>query len=164
MHPFGTYGMDLDGVKFHQLWLASHQAGDPTPFDDYSLSAVAARLGRFTPGSDDPRTVLSSLKHAYHFDANLYAAFLRRISQARGVERLEGRVERVERTPETGFIAAVHLADGRRLEADLFIDCTGFRGLLIEEALGAGYEDWSHWLPCDRALAVPSAVARPMTP
>jgi len=164
IHPFGPFGVDLEGVGFHHYWLAQREAGDDTPLADYCLSATAARLNRFTPGSTDPRTVLSSLKHAYHFDAGLYAAFLRRYAEPRGVERLEGRVQGVELRPDDGFVGAVHLADGRRLEADLFIDCTGFRGLLIEDALGAGYEDWSRWLPCDRALAVPSANTDPLTP
>ena len=163
IHPFGEFGMDLEGVKFHQYWLRRRQAGAGS-LDDYCLSAVAARLNRFTPASTDPRTVLSSLRHAYHFDAGLYAAYLRRFAEARGVERIEGKVAQVPLRPEDGFIDAVVLADGRRLDADFFIDCTGFRGLLIEQALGAGYEDWSRWLPCDRALAVPSARVEPLTP
>ncbi len=164
MHPFGEVGMDMEGVKFHQHWLRQAQGGDPTPIEDYCLSAVAARLGRFTPASSDPRTVLASLRHAYHFDAALYAGFLRRFSEARGVERVEGKVVGVSLRDSDGFIESVRLADGRRLDADLFIDCSGFRGLLIEEALAAGYEDWSRWLPCDRALAVPSANTGPLTP
>lgn len=163
IHPFGDIGLSMDGVSFHQYWLRRRQAGDGTPIDDYCLANVAARLNRFTPASSDPRTVLSSLRHAYHFDAGLYARFLRRFSEQRGVQRLEGMVVRVE-LDAAGAIAAVHLKDGRRLQADLFIDCTGFRGLIIEGSLKAGYEDWSQWLPCDRAFAVPSESVSPLVP
>ena len=164
MHPFGEIGLGIEGVKFHQFWLSQREAGDATPLGDYSLCAVAARLNRFAPGDPDPRTVLSSLKHAYHFDAGLYAAFLRRYAEARGVERIEGKIAHVALRPEDGYVEAVVTDDGRSLEAELFIDCTGFRGLLIEGALQAGYEDWSRWLPCDRALAAPSANTGPLTP
>lgn len=164
VHPFGEVGLDMEGVKFHQYWLRQRQAGDPTPIEDYCLSAVAARLGRFTPGSPDPQTVLSSLRHAYHFDAGLYARFLRSFSETRGVERLEGKVASVDLRAEDGFVRSIQLEDGRRLDADLFIDCTGFRGLLIEGALNSGYDDWSHWLPCDRALALPCENTSPLTP
>ena len=164
MHPFGGFGVDLDGVQFHQHWLRRRAAGDTSVLGDYSLSTVAAEAGRFTkPGRDAP-TALQTLKYAYHFDAGLYAAYLRRYAEARGVVRHEGRIVDTVLRADDGFVQSVVLADGRRLDADLFIDCSGFQGLIIEKALQAGYEDWSHWLPCDRALAVPTERVAPLSP
>jgi tryptophan halogenase len=164
IHPFGAIGMDVEAVPFAQAWLKANAEGFGGDLADYNLSTVAARANRMCLPSPDPRTVLSSLKYAYHFDAGLYARFLREIAEDRGVKRHEGRIEDVMRDAGTGHIAAVLTDDGRRLEADLFIDCSGFRGLLIEGALQAGYEDWSEWLPCDRALAVPTRNMGPLTP
>jgi tryptophan halogenase len=164
LHPFGGFGVDMDGVQFHQHWLRRSAGGDAPPLADYSLCTVAARQNRFMkPGRDAP-PALQSLKYAYHFDAGLYAAFLRRHAETAGVIRHEGRISDVALRPEDGFVEAVTLSDGRRIEADLFIDCSGFRGLIIEQALQAGYEDWSHWLPCDRALAIPTPNVGPLTP
>ncbi|OYU15964.1 MAG: tryptophan halogenase [Alphaproteobacteria bacterium PA4] len=155
-HPFGTYGAEFDTVPLHQHWLRQRALGQAPPLDDLSMAWAAARRNRFAPPARDPRLVQSTFDYAYHFDAGLYAAFLRRQSEARGVVRHEGRIASVSRHPETGHVAGVTLGDGRTLAADFWVDCSGFRGLLIAGALGTPDEDWSHWLPCDRALAVPS--------
>jgi tryptophan 7-halogenase len=163
-HPFGPFGRDFDTVPIHQHWLAARRAGDELALDALSMAWGAAKRGRFSPPMSDPRSVGSTFDYAYHFDAGLYAAMLRRYSEARGVTRVEGLIRGAELEPDTGHVARVVLETGDSLEADLYIDCSGFRGLLIEEALQTGYEDWSHWLPCDRAVAVPCASADPFTP
>jgi tryptophan halogenase len=154
-HGFGDFGADHAAVQAHQLWGRLRALGEAGGLEEWSLPTAAALLNRFIPPSPDPRSPLHDYAYAYHFDAGLYAAFLRRYAEARGVIRTEGRIVDVAVRGGDGFVEAVVLADGRRVEGDLFVDCSGFRALLIEGTLKAGFEDWSRWLPCDRALAVP---------
>lgn len=163
-HFFGDFGASIEGVSPHHHWLKLRQLGDPTSIYDYCLPAVAGRMLRFVPPAPDHAGEASAYKYAYHFDAGLYAQYLRAFAQSRGVHRREGKVVNVELRGEDGFIEALVLEGGQRVEADFFIDCSGFRGLLIEEALQTGYVDWSHWLPCDRAVAAPSQSAGDFTP
>ena len=155
-HPFGQYGAEFDTVPFYHHWMREHLEGRaPGPIDDFSMCWAMARAGKFSHPSPDRRLIQSTFDYAYHFDAGLYAAFLRRFAEARGVTRIEGKVVDVALRGEDGFIEAVTLDNGKRIAGEFFIDCSGFRGLLIEEALHAGYDNWQHWLPCDRAVAVP---------
>ncbi|RNJ63762.1 MAG: tryptophan 7-halogenase [Porphyrobacter sp. IPPAS B-1204] len=155
-HPFGQYGAEFDSVPFYHHWMREALEGRiEGPIDEFSMCWAMAKAGRFTHPSPDRRMIQSTFDYAYHFDAGLYAAYLRRFAEDRGVTRLEGRVVDVTLRGEDGFIEAVTLENGARIGGELFIDCSGFRGLLIEEALEAGYDNWQHWLPCDRAVAVP---------
>ena len=146
---------NFDIVAMHQYWLRARQMGDTSAFDEHAMAWQMARAGKFSRPVADQRSVLSTFDYAYHFDATLYAAFLRRFAEARGVTRVEGKIVDVALNGESGFVDHVTMADGREFAADLFIDCSGLRALLIEGALKTGYEDWSHWLPCDRAVAMP---------
>ncbi len=163
VHPFGHYGRDIQGLNFHQLWLKMREQAGVGPIDDYSASTVAMERAAFGMPQSDPRSPLSGLAYAYHFDAGLYAAFLRRRAETDGVTRVEGRIVAVDRAPN-GDVAAVRLDNGQRISGDLFVDCSGFRSLLLGETLGVGFEDWSHWLPCDRAIAVPTERTEPLLP
>jgi tryptophan 7-halogenase len=154
IHPFGPTGFPKDGVEFSAYWLKHREQGQVSPLEEYSLQAVAARQGKFMRPIALAKSPLETITYALHFDASLFAAFLSDYAQARGVVRTEGKVRGVAVRPEDGFISSISLESGEQIEADLFIDCSGFRGLLIEEALHTGYEDWTHWLPCDRAVAV----------
>ena len=163
-HGFGDFGAPIQGIPPHHHWLKLRELGDLTPIDDFSMTYAMARRGRFgvpRPGVQGPEAAFS---YAFHFDARLYGHFLRSRAGELGVERIEGKIVDVSLNAETGFIDQVKLAGGRDISADLFVDCSGFRGLLIEQALKTSYEDWTRWLPCDRALAVPSEVVSPPSP
>ena len=164
IHPFGVFGEDIEGVPFHHLWARFARAGGRDPVEAFSLPVLAARMDRFAHPDPDPDSLLSTYSYAYQFDAGLYAAYLRAYAEARGVRRVEGRVVAAPLQGETGFVESVVLENREVIAGDLFIDCSGFRGLLIEQALQAGYEDWSHWLPCDRAVAVPCRSDAPLSP
>jgi tryptophan 7-halogenase len=166
LHGFGTIGRDLGLLPFHQYWIKARQAGRAKDIGAYSLNTVAAPAGKFMVSpTDAPRdTPLAEIAYAYQFDAGLYARYLRHYAEARGVRRTEGKIVETRLRAGDGFVEALMLENGTRIEAELFIDCSGFRGLLIEQALHSGYEDWSHWLPCDRAYAVPCASSGQLTP
>ena len=163
-HPIGAHGRNFDYVPLHQYWLKARAEGETAPIEDWSMAWQIARLNKFSRPSPDQRSVLSTFDYAYHFDAGLYAQYLRRYAEAKGVVRIEGKIADVTLNAETGFVESVTMEDGRKVGAELFIDCSGFRGLLIEGALKTGYEDWTHWLPCDRAVAMPSENAGEPTP
>ncbi|WP_334020577.1 tryptophan halogenase family protein [Alteromonas sp. S015] len=153
-HTFGAPGKGMAFCHFHHYWIKARQQGLKNDIWDFDLNYHAAEAGKFAQiNAKDP---VVELPFAYHFDASLYAEYLRKLSEVMGVVRLEGKISRVQRCIDSGFIQALHLESGEAVEGDLFVDCTGFKGLLIEGALGAGYDDWSHLLPCDSALAVPS--------
>ncbi|MED5538222.1 tryptophan halogenase family protein [Brevundimonas sp.] len=165
IHGFGVIGRDLEWLRCHQYWLKMRAAGRASDFAAYSINTAAALQNRFMRA--DPQrngSPLGHIAHAFHFDAGLYAKYLRGLSEAAGVRRREGKIASVQLRPDDGFVQSVTMEDGAVEAADLFIDCSGFRGLIIEEAMKTGYEDWTHWLPCDRALAVPCARTEPFTP
>lgn len=164
VHPFGAKGRDFDGIDFHQVWLKFRDAPGVGGIEHYWMSAVAAHAARFAHPASDPRHPQSQLSYAYHFDAGLYAAYLRKRAEAGGVMRVEGRIANVLRDGETGDVRHVTLDDGRKIAGQLFVDCSGFRSLLLGQAMGVDFIDWSHWLPCDRAIAVPTERTDPLIP
>jgi tryptophan halogenase len=164
-HGFGSFGPALNGIAPHHYWLRLARTFDKMPaMENWSVSSIMARENKFMLPTDAQPDVTDGFSFGYHFDAGLYAAYLRDYAMARGTKRVEGTISGVDQHPETGFVTALRLADGRTIDGDLFIDCSGFRGLLIEGALKAGYEDWSEHLPCNSALAVPCARVEPLTP
>ncbi|MFK8014624.1 MAG: tryptophan halogenase family protein [Gammaproteobacteria bacterium] len=157
-HPFGSYGADMDGVPFHHFWLQQRQNGYAHELADFCLQDLAARQSRFLrPDKSQRDSPLGHIAYAFQFDAALYAKYLRQYSEKLGVERIEGRVVDTLLDPATGDLTTLKLESGQCVDGDFFIDCSGFRGLLIEQALHSGYDDWSEYLPCNRAVAVPSA-------
>ncbi len=165
IHGFGVIGQDWEWLRMHHYWLKAHAQGRADDFAAYSINTAAALENKFVRAQpqmgDSP---LSQIAHAFHFDAGLFARFLSAYAQERGVRRREGRIVDVKLRPDDGFIDSVTLDDGEVIGADLFVDCSGFRGLFINQALGVGFEDWSHWLPCDRAVAVPCERSANFTP
>jgi len=158
LHSFGDVGKSTWMGDFQHFWLAAQADGNAGPLEEYCYEAQAAEAGRFATGTK------AQLNYAYHFDAGRYVRYLRDRCEAAGLRRVEGRIARVEQDGDSGNLVALMLESGARVEGDLFLDCTGFRALLIGETLGVGYEDWSHWLPMNRALAVQTASVGPALP
>ena len=158
LHGFGIVGQDCWACPFHHFWVKSVQQGNKAPLTEYLLHRHAASAGKFQ------LDLKNGLAYAYHFDATLYAAYLRKFSEQFGVKRIEGKVVDVATDHGTGEIASLTLESGDVIDGDLYLDCSGFRGLLIEQALHTGYEDWTHWLPCDRAVAVQTRSVKPPVP
>ena len=160
VHGFGDIGRDLGVVEFYPYWLRAQREGKVPDLQEFSLNNVAAKQGKFMRATDPRDTAapaaLSRIANAFQFDAGLYAKYLRYYAEARGIKRTEGKIVDTVLRDGDGFIEAIVLENGERVSGDLFIDCSGFRGLLIEQALHTGYEDWTHWLPCDRAVALPT--------
>jgi tryptophan halogenase len=163
IHPFGPTGFPKDGVEFSAYWFKEREKGSARPLEEHSLAAVAARQAKFTRPVSLAKSPLETITYALHLDASLFAAYLRVFAEARGVVRTEGKIQSVALRPQDGYIASLTLESGEKIEADFFIDCTGFRGVLIEGALATGYEDWTRWLPCDRAVAVACERSGPLS-
>lgn len=163
-HPFGAHGIDMNGIDFHQYWLHSRAAGNTKPLEDYSICALSAKYAKFTLPHADPRTPESHLRYAYHFDAAEYALFLRNYAEKNGVVRQEGNILKVIQNEQSGNISGLILKSGLTIEADFFIDCSGFNALLIGKTLGVPFKDWSHWLPCNSAQTVASESSSSLLP
>jgi tryptophan halogenase len=164
MHAFGLVGRGLGLLPFHHYWLRGRALGIAKPLGHYVLNTIVSAGNRFAHVERADDSQLPPMPYAFHFDAGLYARFLRGFSEQRGVVRQEGRIVAIDRHPTTGDVAAVTLANGTRIEGDFFVDCSGFRGLLIEQEFESGFEDWSHWLPCDRAIPMPCTSVKPLVP
>jgi len=165
LHGFGVIGQDLGWLRAHQYWLRMRELGRAPAFDNLAINNAMALADKFMRArADMGQSPIGHIAHAFHFDAGLYAKHLSTYAQARGVERREGKIVEVTLRPEDGFVQSVTLEDGEVIAADFFVDCSGFRGLIIEQALKTGYEDWTPWLPCDRAIAVPSERSEHFTP
>ncbi len=165
IHGFGSVGQPTDALPLHHFWLRMAKLGRSSPLEAYSINTAAPRHAKFMRAHKGMAgSPLGDIVHAFHFDASLYARFLRTFAEKLGVKRTEGKIKQVIQSEPDGFIDAVIMENGERVSGDFFIDCSGMRGLLIEETLKSGYEDWSHWLPCDRAVAVPCESSGPLLP
>jgi tryptophan halogenase len=164
VHAFGPIGHPLGMLEFYHYWLRRQARGFTEDLASFSLNASSALANRYGRADNAGPGGPASLVHAFHFDATLVAQYLRAVAEKLNVRRTEGKIVGTALRPDDGFIESVTLENGESITGDLFIDCSGFRGLLIEEALQSGYEDWSHWLPCDRAVAVQSESAGPLLP
>lgn len=164
IHPFGEYGVAIGQLPFYQFWSRMRSTGDKSPIDAYSLNIVAARENKFIRPVEDQTSLASRISYAYHFDATYFGKFLRGYAEGTGAQRIEAKVVDVTLDSDTGNIASVQLDDGQSVEGDFFIDCTGFRGLLIEKALGVPFIDWSELLPMDSAVAIQTEVVEPPKP
>ncbi len=156
IHPFGTFGEKIAGTDFHQQWLRNWQKGTAKPLENYSFAVQMARQQKFDFPATDSSAIDSSFAYAYHLDATLYAKYLRQFAEQKGAKRVEGKITSVERDNSTGNIKQLHLVSGEKISGDFFLDCSGFRSLLLGDALGVEFESWEQWLMCDRAVAVPS--------
>jgi tryptophan halogenase len=156
VHPFGSFGEEFAGVGFHHYWLELQRQGRADPIGTYSLAVEAALANRFRPPAEDS-SLASTYGYAYQFDATLFGPFMREFGLGIGVKRTEGKVVEVRQDPASGDVTALVLEDGREISGDLFVDCSGFRSLMLGTTLGEEWEDWSPWLPCDRAAAMPCA-------
>jgi tryptophan halogenase len=161
MHPFGRYGLEAGPIAFHHLWNRLRTQGDAGVLDDYAMGAQLARAGRMSLPPENPRVDFEHFDWAVHFDASKFAVFLRAFAESRGVRRIDARVAEVLRAGESEHVTGIRLDSGETLTGSLYIDCSGFHRLLIERALQSGFVDWRHWLPCDRAVALPCAPADP---
>lgn len=164
LHTFGDAGINVANLHFHHYWLRYRAEGGTQSLWDFSLHHKAAYANKFGRMDRVGNTSMTGLSYAFHFDAGLYARYLRGVAEPLGVVRLEGKIVDVERNAESGHLEEVLLESGARIAGDLFVDCSGFRGLLIGQAMNVGYEDWSHWLPCNSAVAVGSEVSEPLIP
>lgn len=164
IHPFGDFGTTINKLDFYQHWIKLNQHGDIGTLDEYAYGIMAARQGKFQLPESGKTELQRAFGYAYQFDSSLYAKFLRQFSETNGVTRIEGKVVDVLQDNDSGNVTNITLDNGQVIEADLFIDCSGFRGVLIEQTLKSGYQDWSKWLPCNRAVAVPCENTGNITP
>ena len=165
IHPFGDYGQPIKGIDFYQYWLKYQQNGQlSTRLDEYAMGIMLAEQNKFQLPQQGGSEISRSYGYAYQFDSSLYARFLRRFAEGKGVQRVEGKIVDVQLDQQSGAVSRLTLDNGQHIEADFFVDCSGFRGLLIEQTLKTGFDDWSQWLPCNRAIAMACESAEAMTP